>query len=269
MRTLARTALTPDEIREPLPVVFKALEAIGGTPRRASTTMIAATPGAGKSYWMLKYLQVLRLPTLYFSADTGPQDQLERASAMATGNRIEQVREDMMVGGEDYYADILAEHFSHIRWVFETDPTYDDIELEVSAYAEAYGDFPQIIVVDNLVNLVGDGESEYASQKESTRVLHRLERITGASIFLVHHMNEVTTNTEYPSPRRDVANKLTQLPSLIFSLASDGDVMRIAVVKARGARNDPSGKTFCTIPVDLDRGQFFESAWHKENGQGI
>lgn len=269
MRSLARVALSPDEIKAPLPTVFKALERMGAQPRRASTTMVVAIPGAGKTYWMLKYLQVLGLSTLYFSADTGAQDQLERASAMATGNRIEQIREDMLMGGDEYYSDILAENFAHIRWVFETDPTYDDIELEVSAYAEAYGEFPQIIVVDTLMNLVGDADSEYASQKDSTRVLHRLERVTGASVFLIHHANEVSGNTAYPPAQKDVANKLNQLPSLILSLASDGDVMRIAAVKNRGGPSDPSGKTFATIPVDLDRGAFFDSPWHKENGQPI
>ena len=259
MRTLARTARTADEIREAMPTVFPSVERIGGELRKGQLVMFAATPASGKSYAVLWQLYKMKLPTLYFSADTSPQDQLERAAAMATGSKIEQIREELHIGGADYYGEILAKEFSHIRWVFESDPTYDDLELETAAYAEAYGDFPEIIVVDNLVNVIGEAESEYASEKESTRVLKRLNRVTGSAVWLVHHMNERKADPTYPSPRTDIANKLSQLPEVIFSIAAAGHEQRWAIVKNRTGRQDPSGSTFATVWTDLDRGQFFNT----------
>lgn len=266
MRTLERVTLTPGELKEPLPTVFKSLEKHGGIPRRGSVTMIAATPSAGKSFATLKLVQSMGLPTLYFSADTSAQDQIERAAAMATGFRQEKVRTDLLMGGEDYYAERLREKFGHIRWVFESDPSYEDLELETAAYAEAYGDFPQVIVIDNLVNLLGEAEGEYASQKESTKVLHRLVRVTGAGVFLVHHMNENKANNEYPAPRSDIANKLSQLPELILSLAktSEGE-LRIAVVKNRSGVDDASASSWCSVFTDLATGQYYADRWHRDN----
>lgn len=265
MRTLARAAVTPDEMKEPIPTVFPQVERIGGVLRKGQLAMFAATPASGKSYAILWLLYKLGLPTLYFSADTGPQDQLERAAAMCTGLRIEQIREDIAFGGDAHYANLLAEKFGHVRWVFESDPTYDDLELETSAYAEAYGEFPTIIVVDNLVNVLGEGESEWASEKESTRMLKRLNRVTGSAVWLSHHMNERSKDPSIPSPRADIANKLSALPEVIFSLAATGNEQRWAVVKNRTGKQDPSGQTFATVWTDLDRGQFFADKWHFEN----
>ena len=271
MKTLARTALKPESHAEPLANRFTPFVNAGIELRRGEMIMFAAPPASAKSFLTLKLLQLIGAPTLYFSADTSMTDQMERASAIATGHKQMDVRSSMLMGGEDYSADELADTFGHIRWVSESDPTYEDLELEVMAYAEAFGRYPEIIVCDNLVNFIGDGESEYAGQKETTRVMKRLVAITNCSLWLLHHMNEKKSDPSYPAPRVDIANKLAQLPNMILSLATDSDqeIMRAAVVKQRTGKQDPSAQRYIEFYTDLDRGRFFTSRQAREVGHAI
>lgn len=267
MRTLARAALTDEAVRDYLPRLFRGLQPVPA----GSIVMIAATPASGKSFLALKWVQVMGLRTLYLSADTDPTDQIVRAAAIVTGERQSDIRTGLMEGGADYYSERLAEGFGHVRWVFESDPTFDDIAFEAMAYAEAFGEYPQVLVVDNLTNVVGEQESEWASQKEAVKVLKRLNRLTGMTVIVIHHMNEVSKDPSYPSPRKDIANKLSQFPTHIYSLAAseDGEVMRIAEVKFRGGRQSPTAGQYVTVYTDLDRGLFFNSKHDKEVGLAV
>src|SRR5690606_26196678 len=123
---------------------------------------------------------------------------------------------------------------------------YDDLMLETMAFAEVHGDFPAVIVIDNLMNLVGQNEDEWGSMREHTKALHRLVRVTNASVFVLHHMGETTKDPRYPSPRSALQGKVAQLPEMILSLAMDSEFgeLRAAVVKSRFGKQDPTGEKF-------------------------
>lgn len=271
MRTLARIALDPPASGEPLPTVFRSLYDFGIRPRRGAVFMIAAPPGAMKTFLALKWVQAMRLTTLFFSADTDANTILERAGAVITGDRQEDVRLGLEEGGGEYYAKKLREFAGHVRWVFESDPTYHDIELEITAFAEVYGQFPEVIVVDNLMNVTGENESEWAAMRDSAKVLHRITRITGAAVFVLHHMSENKADERYPAPRKDLQGKVAQLPELIVSVSIDSDegLIRVADVKDRWGRADPSAKSFATVHIDPERGQFFNTGYDKQIGMAI
>jgi hypothetical protein len=241
-----------------MPWNFPQWEAASIRPRRGGVTMIAATPAAGKTMIVTKLVQRFREPTLFFSADTDDATMLVRAAAMATGERQSDIRVGLAEGGEDYYAKQLAQDFADVRFVFESDPTYEDLELETAAFAEVYGAMPSVIVIDNLMNLVGENENEWASMRDSTKAVKRLARLTGASVFVLHHMSENNARPNYPSPRRDIQGKVSQLPELIISLAASesGDSLRACAVKNRFGVGDPTGSAWVEVPVDLDRCAF-------------
>lgn len=233
--------------------------------------MIAATPAAGKTLIVTKLVQKIAEPTLFFSADTDDATMLVRAAAMVTGDTQDDVRRGLAEGGEDYYGNKLADAFRDVRFVFETDPTYEDLELETAAFAEVYGHMPRVIVIDNLMNLVGENENEWASMRDSTKAIKRLVRITGATVFVLHHMSENNARPNYPSPRRDIQGKVSQLPELIISLAAaeDGSAIRACAVKNRFGAGDPTGGRYVEVPVDLDRVQFFSNDYMRVMGQGL
>jgi predicted ATP-dependent serine protease len=82
MKTLRRSIGKPEVGGEPLPPTFQAFQREGIILRRAEVTVIAGTPGAGKSSIALHIAARLKQPTLYFSADTNAHTMAMRLVAM-------------------------------------------------------------------------------------------------------------------------------------------------------------------------------------------
>jgi hypothetical protein len=253
MRTLAHAAKRPAETGTFLPGIFWPLENAGIRLREGTVTFLAGVPGAMKTGLALYWVGRLNKPTLYFSADSEDFEMIERAAAMQTGDTMQKVRANI---GD--YAEELKR--LPIRFVFEDSPSYHDLEMEVAAYAEAFGRFPEIIVIDNLLNLVGEKEDEWSSHRDHARVIHRLTRITRAAVLVCAHMGEdVKDPSAYPPPRTKLQGKVSHLPKLILSLAFDGQVLKVAAVKNRFGPGDASGRTYVELYARPETSQFFNS----------
>lgn len=271
MRTLAHTAKTGAPSLEPLPWNFPQWDQRQIKPRRGTVTMIASTSASGKTLVATKLVQKINEPTLFFSADTDDGTMAVRAAAMVTGHTQEQVRKGFLEGGADWYSDRLAEGFPDVRFVFETDPTYEDLELETAAFAEVYGAMPSLVVIDNLMNLVGENESEWASMRDSVKAIKRLVRITGSAVLVLHHMSENNARPNYPAPKRDIQGKVSQLPEVIVSIAAseNGEFIRATAVKNRFGPGDPAAGSWVEVPVNLDTCSFYANEYMKQVGSGL
>lgn len=252
MRTLAGIARQPQETGQFLEPVFWPLENAGIRLREGTVTFLAGVAGAMKTGLALYWVGRLGRPALYFSADSEPFEMFERAAAMVTGDPMSKIRANPAA-----YADALEA--LPIRMVFEDSPTYHDLELEVAAYAEVYGEFPKILVIDNLLNLVGENENEWGAHRDHARVIHRITRITKATVIVLAHMGESQIDTTYPQPRTKLQGKVSQLPKVILSLGFDGQILRIAAVKNRFGPGDASAKTMVELVADPTRNRFFNS----------
>lgn len=260
MQTLTRIATRPQETGGFLPPVFLPLESAGIRLRSGTVTFIAGVAGAMKTGLALYWVGRLGLPTLYFSADSEPFEMVERAAAMVTGDSMAKIR-----GNTGAYAEQLDK--LPIRFVFEDSPTYHDLELEVAAYHEVYGCFPKIVVIDNLLNLTGENESEWAAHRDHARVIHRITRITKATLIVLAHMGEDKVDpTQQPPPRKMLQGKVSQLPKVILSLAFDGQRLKVAPVKNRFGPADASGYTSVELYVDPTTNRFFNSRNDWMNG---
>jgi replicative DNA helicase len=131
MKTLSRSVGRPDIGGEPLPPVFRTFDNNQIILRRAEVSMIAGTPGAGKSTLALALALRARIPTLYLSADTNAHTMAMRLYSMITGvsqSEAEKVISEDPVGARERLA--LA---SHIYWSFDSNPSLGDIDDEVTA----------------------------------------------------------------------------------------------------------------------------------------
>lgn len=261
MLTLSRTLARADS-GEPLPTVFPALERAKIRPRRGQVTMIAGQPNAGKSMFALYYAMKLDEPTLYFSADSDEGTQVTRAAAVVTGHRIEEVELGLANGGEGYYSDELASK-SNFRMDFNPNPTLDDLEATLLAYEEIYARYPGLIVIDNLLNVVAEHDSEKKSFMEIQKVLKYLCRETGAAIFLLHHCSEADGKPYQPPPRKAVQQKVSEIPELILTVAHDPVQNRFGVagVKNRNGKADPEAREPVWLVADMDTGRFFDDRY--------
>lgn len=261
MQSLSRIAQRPQETGAFLPPVFLPLENAGIRLREGTVTFVAGVAGAMKTGLTLYWVGRLQRPALYFSADSEPFEMVERAAAMVTGDPMTQVRADYSA-----YAGVLND--LPIRMVFEDSPTYHDLEMEVAAYAEVHGRFPEVLVIDNLLNLVGENENEWGAHRDHARVIHRITRITRATVLVLAHMGEDKVDpTQNPQPRTKLQGKISQLPKLILSLAFDGQRLKIAAVKNRFGPADASGHTYVELWCDPTRNQFFSSQYDFQNGR--
>lgn len=251
--------INPKEIaREPLPDVLGLAKA-GIQIRRGQVTLIAAQPNDGKSLltlWMSLQWALLGLRTLYFSADTDEETTLRRAAATVTGKEQRQI-EGLMREGWDVIAHALADLNGGVVFDFETDPTYQHIFEELVAYWECWGSYPEVVVVDNVMDISGDGEDEYKAMRDTTKAMKRFARLTGCAVILLHHCNESEKRENHPPARREITGKVSQKPEMILTVMLDGDRMMIACVKNRSGPKDPKGLTYWVLKVDFERVQFY------------
>jgi predicted ATP-dependent serine protease len=146
---------------------------------------------------------------------------------------------------------------SHIQWVFDSSPSLDDIELEIKAYVELYGIAPELIIIDNLMNVAAETDNEWAGLRAIMMELHDMARKTEACVLVLHHVSE---QSEYgspmmPPPRRAIHGKVSQLPALILTLGYEpgqgGGMLRVAAVKNRFGPHTADASKWATLFVNF------------------
>lgn len=253
-----------ENAREPLPDVL-GFQKHGIVVRRGQVTMISAQPNDGKSLltlWMCLQWALLGYRSLYFSADTDEETTLRRAAATITG-KTQNTIEQRMREGWDEIQSALADLNGGVAFDFETDPSYLHIYEELVAYHELWGDYPQIVVVDNLMDVAGDNDDEYGGMRDTTRAMKRFARVTGCAVILLHHCNETDKRENHPPARREITGKVAQKPEMILTVQLDGSVMRVACVKNRSGPKDPKGIIHYQLMVDFERVQFYGLNYQK------
>ncbi len=221
----------------PLPDVWKSLNSteVNVKFRRGQVCMVAVAPNAGKSMFALVYAIKANIPTLFFSADTDTATVMIRTAAHLSGHSQLTVETNLQKNTR-HYQEYLSK-MQNIQWVFDSSPSLDDIEMEIKAYIELYGIAPELIVIDNLMNVAAETDNEWAGLRAIMMELHDMARKTEACVLVLHHVSE---QSEYgsptmPPPRRAIHGKVSQLPAIILTLGYDPSqgMLRVAAVKNR------------------------------------
>lgn len=236
----------------PLPDVWTALADKQIKFRRGQVCMVAAAPNAGKSMFALIYAVKAKVPTLFFSADTDTTTVMMRAAAHVSGHN--QVNVEQNLSANNNFYDTSFEKLKHIKWVFDSNPSLDDIELEIKAYVELYGLAPELIIIDNLMNVAAETDNEWAGLRAIMMELHDMARKTEACVLVLHHVSE---QSEYGSPteppaRRAIHGKVSQLPALILTLGYNPNTaeLKVAPVKNRFGPHAADAKDYAILMVD-------------------
>lgn len=244
----------------PLPEVWPVLKDASIRFRRGQVCMVAAAPNVGKSMFALIYVLKANVRTLFFSADTDTTTVMMRAASHLSGHS--QVTVETNLNMRSQYYDKYFEKMANIQWVFDSSPSLDDIEAEIKAYIELYGAAPQLIVIDNLMNIAAETDNEWAGLRAIMMDLHDMARQTEACVLVLHHVSE---QSEYgqgmnPPARRAIHGKVSQLPSLIVTMGYDpfSKHMRIAAVKNRFGPHAADGSMSIALAVDYANCQITE-----------
>ncbi|MFI6609252.1 DnaB-like helicase C-terminal domain-containing protein [Streptomyces sp. NPDC050507] len=237
--------------------MFPALERAGVHIRQGQLTLVAAGPGVGKSALVLTLAMRARVPTLYVSADSDAFTQYIRSVAMLTGVPVWQVEQDM-ANGKNVHYDTLLRKENHLQWVFDPNPTLEDIAEEARSFAYVTGDWPRLIIIDCVMNVWSDGVDETTRNKEVLEFLHTLQRETGAAVIALHHLTGEFDDGTRPAPMSALLGKVSKLPEMILTLHKSGSpdygdmLLNVSAVKNRNGKADPSGSWYVSLPADLE-----------------
>ena len=253
MKTLRRSINTPEVGGEPLPPAFAAFERAGIILRRAEVTVVAGTPGAGKSSVALAIAVKTKYPTLYFSADTNAHTMAMRLIAMS--GHMTQTAAELLLKREPEKAHELLQINNHLFWSFDSSPTLKDLDEEVSAFETVWGRSPALIVVDNLMDIAMDGHDEFGGMRAAMKELKYLARDTNAAVLVLHHTKEGFEG--YPcQPRSAIQGLVNQIPAMVLTIGQmkqgDDTYLCVAPVKNRYGRADQTGNNYVSLAFNPD-----------------
>jgi len=237
---------------KPLPDVWKLLANKNIRFRRGQVCMVAAAPNAGKSMFALIYAIKAGVSTLFFSADTDTATVMMRAASHLSGHGQSLVETNL--NSNRHYYDKHLDNMSNIQFVFDSSPSLDDLELEIKAYVELFGIPPELIVIDNLMNVAAETDNEWAGLRAIMVDLHDMARKTEACVLVLHHVSEQSEygRTDNPPPRRSIHGKVSQLPAMILTLGYDpfNHILKVAAVKNRFGPHTADGSDSASLFVN-------------------
>lgn len=263
MYSLIQSTRASGAAGEPLPVVFQSLARTGWVPRRGQTNLIAAGPGTGKSAFALNYAVRSRVPALYVSADSDSTTQLARAISIATGRLLS---DSMRIAVSKNLSEV-EESLAGIplRLIYDGSPGFHRLSGAMEAYEEIYGDYPDLVIVDNVGNVRTDGAGEdegLRSGQSVMKFLLTMARETESCVMALHHVNGTYNNADRPIPLNGVRDQITDDPEVVITLhrvatndefSSGPATIGASVVKNRGQQADPSGDTVAELTFHGDR----------------
>lgn len=265
MKDLGRVVARGIANQEPLPAPYRSWQERGMLIYRGSVTMVAGKPASYKSMLVANAVINMGRPTLFFSNDTDALTVAARLLGIATGQKTSECRAWALrdpQGVQQYLA-----RYRHIKWEFAPDPSLTDVWLNTYAWAERYGEWPEVIVVDITSNVGIDhvNYDEWGVLRELMRQCNVLARETGSAVILVHHASEgAKTSDGHPCPgRAEVMGRVATLPVLMVTVGKKTDgSLHAACVKARNAPCDESGSTSFPMHVDPETGRVDDYSAH-------
>ena len=216
--------------------------------------MVAGIPNSGKSAFAGTLAAQTNQPTLSYSADQDAWTSTTRLIASYTGEDTNQIGLNMSSGSVDY-SGVLDR--SKIQFCFDSNPTLEDINCELDAYVETWDEYPEVIVMDTLLNIAGSGEKQ--DDQYILGELHGIARRTKACVFVLVHASESNVkDPTRPPPVKEVINKVNALPDLILTVAYDAEaeMFYVAVGKTREGKADPKAERPIPIRADFSTMQF-------------
>lgn len=264
MMTAWQSAAQRGSAGDPLPNPFKALKRMGINILRGQLALIAAAPGGAKSALTLAYALKGRIPTMYFSADSDSFTQATRMISMELGWPLDKsaaaVR-DGRLPAETLTWDVAPDNPGGIpiRLNYTAQPTLDTIKNGLDAYLEVFGEYPELVVIDNITNVItgvaANDEDPFGGLEVLMDYLHEVARETGAAVVGLHHVKGDYNDGDKPIPLGGIKGQIGRVPELVLSLhrvasTYGGDSLRVSVIKNRSGKADPSGRTYAELKFE-------------------
>lgn len=234
------TVLKPNNVAPTLPNNWPSFSARHVEWRKGEVTFIAGEPGSGKSSLALALAVRAAVPTLYLTADTTRDTVNVRLVSMLTG--VDQHRIEEIMQNDPAWASQVLSQASHITFDDNSSPTVQWIEDLLDAYGELWGNYPELIVLDNASDVVGQGESEMQWLAALPRIARDWAQKCQSAMVVLHHTRE-QQHHGICQPLSHLRGKIGAAPSLVLTLNSHHTpgLMAVSPVKHRHGKPDKDG----------------------------
>lgn len=250
MQTALRAVRRRSQLGAKLHQPYQGLASLGVYHRRGQVSLIAAATGGGKSAYALNYAIKCDARTLYFSADTDLVTMGMRAAAVKCGLPLADIEANL----DTVEVSRLLADIESVSFCPDSSPSIADITEEVRAYVEVYGVFPELIVVDNLINVRGEGESKWDKVRGVVDSLRNLARETNAHVLVLCHTTGGWSSIATPIPLGGLEFKPGNNVELVLTLHRPADyTMSVCVVKHRNGTADADANLRVGLYCDLSR----------------
>lgn len=221
---------------------------MGAHIRRGQVTLVGAAPGCGKSAIATTIALFSKAPTLYFSADSDKATFGSRIMSAALDIHTSEAEELLLRKDEDAFEE-LDELTNHIWVNFDPSPTPKDIDEEIDCFTYIYGEYPHLVVVDNLMDVALYGGDERMGHDAVVDFCRQLARRTGAAVLILCHVTGVYTDGTEVIPRSGLMNKIDKRPRLILTMHRyDQNALGVSVVKNSNGPWESDGSLMTIIP---------------------
>lgn len=233
-------------------------------PRPGNLIIALAAPGVGKSTlgleWTLRLVQSGE-PSLYMSLDTPLQDQAARLVA-----RINQIPVSSIYDDKDRWAEWLTTWNPPLR--FSDLPTnVEGVRRLVEAERLWFGEYPRLIVVDNVLDLI-EGEETVGEFRRVFAALHSIARETDAVVLALHHLrrggSDLTSGRVAPSIGDGLYSGEQTTPIMLGLWRPDDPILNVSILKNRMGPADPSGGFFVSLGCDMS----WSAVWDHQEVNG-
>lgn len=209
--------------------------------------VVLGAPGVGKSAFSLSWALKLRMPSLIFSLDSDLSTQAARTVSALTGVRFGEIRENVTE-----WVNFLGASKRQLPMVTDYPLTVNEVDSFVLGTEEYFGEYPKLIVVDNLKDVVqGEG---YEGHREALRELHRVARKYHTTVLILHHLNRQSAggNGDRAPTMRDGQYAGEQDAEFVLGLyrpQGDERLLSVRVLKNRFGPRDRE----TVLNMDLER----------------
>lgn len=239
---------------EALPTVYKSLAEKDVHFYRGSVHVTAAAPGVGKSIFALNH--ALGMPDevlcLYVCADTPRNLTVIRAAQRLTHNYKAVVEAQLEEETSELWDELAKK--KNIGAFYRSGITAEDITLMIGAFAEIMGEFPHLVIIDNLLNIAYEGDSEVQAQRTIMGELDTIAKDANICIHVLTHVSGQHKDGRTPISQDAVMNKISEYQHTTITLTRSAQENQLmwACVKNRTGPSDPSGLTRYPLRVNFD-----------------
>jgi KaiC/GvpD/RAD55 family RecA-like ATPase len=261
MRSLSRAVRARFAGGERMPSIFPALSMQNADARRGEILMIVGQPSAGKSavaLWMATtWTWRDGLRGIYFSADVTAKPAAARAASMLLGNMSANDAQDRLENGDKYLLGVVDDLSKRgMEWCFDPDISADNLNGNLLAFEEKWGEVPSYIIVDNLTDVDTRDGDEGGALRATVRDVNYMARETNAACVVLHHVSEDAREVPIPA-RKHIMFKVSVKPTIVLGTArTDRETKPIGILKNRYGFEDRSGQSVSWFPFNPNTLQF-------------